>query len=92
MSTTQGTHNLTSDTKADFNDFLWNTLLPHLSNQELPDKKQYSLQGLKNDMGRVNVHNKALNDTPLSPGDQLTQYYIQELGMVIIDLNPDAEG
>lgn len=53
-----------------------------------PVTKDYQLQEVNQYQGRVNIHSEALKNTPLTQGDDVTQYYFAQLGVVMLDLNP----
>lgn len=54
-----------------------------------PDTKDYQLQEVNQYQSRVNIHTEARKNTPLGQGDKITEYYFANLGMVILDLNPE---
>lgn len=74
-----------TETRDRFEDVLDDFISPQTGK---PVTKDYQLQEVNQYQGRVSVHREALKNAPLSQGDEITEYYFANLGMVILDLNP----
>jgi hypothetical protein len=79
---------LDATTRDQFEDLLYGTLISKESGH--PNDKSYTLQDpcSAGDSLRVTVHLDAIRDSPLGTGDQVNQLYFEDLGIVILDLNP----
>lgn len=85
------TRQLDSGTRREFRELLYGSLIGREYGH--PNDKSYILQETYSggDSLRVTVHRDAIEDTPLDGGDEVTQHYFEDLGIVILDLNPEDE-
>jgi hypothetical protein len=90
MSSHQAQATLNENSRKRFKKLLHNELTtPEL---DFPQKKAYTITVPGSGGGlRVSIHNDAIQDTPLSAGDEVDEYYLRDLGIVILDLNPQED-
>lgn len=90
MSRHQSSAILNEDSRQRFKTLLYGELTsPEL---DFPQKKSYTITVPGSGGGlRVSIHNDAIQDTPLSAGDEINEYYLRDLGIVILDLNPQED-
>jgi hypothetical protein len=66
-----------------------------LENQSKPTpatRKYKAIDGASHgETAKVTIHNDAWKNSPHDTGDELLEYYFQEAGIVIIDLNPQRD-
>jgi len=66
--------------------------LTELEDVQIPEKRSYTVQDHSSDgQARINIHKDGIADSPASPGDTIPEYYIRELDIVILNLNPTED-
>lgn len=87
MSGSQGTAPRVDQTAEKFTDVLTD-ITTRDETSAFPQECRYTIvaQGA-NDSVRVTLHKPAFEDSNLTPGDELSQYYFEDYGMLVLDFN-----
>lgn len=92
MSTHQSENKrLDGTTRARFHDLLYGDLISREHGH--PNDESYLLTNPRNNGNslRATIHKDAVSDSPLTAGDEVTQHYFEQFGIVIVDLNPSED-